>query len=127
MFYIDKCGGIHINRGDSANITTFPERLLSDGTAEPITLTGSACIVFTVKSRYNGNVLIKKTLTASDYIGNKLTLDISSDETDTEPYGYDYSFVYMPDSKSNDKAYTYAQGEFEIICSVERAAKAQND
>lgn len=127
MFYIDKCGGIHISRGDSAIITTIPEKLLADGTTEPITLTGNACIIFTVKSRYNGNVLIKKTLTASDYNGNDLPLEISSDETNADPYGYDYSFLYIPDSESDDEAYTYAQGEFEIICSIERAMKAQND
>lgn len=118
MFYIDKYGGIHISRGDSAEILTCPEKALEDGSTEPIILTKNACVIFTVRSRYSGEILIRRTLTYSDYFDGVLILRIFSSETDAEPCGYDYSFEYMPDSGDPERSYTYAQGEFDIMYSA---------
>lgn len=68
MFYIDKNSGIHISRGDSALLSTQPERVLEDGATEPIILDDNSCVIFTVKSKFSGETLIKRILTAADYV-----------------------------------------------------------
>lgn len=127
MFYIDKNSGIHISRGDSAVLSTQPEKVLENGTTEPIILSENACVIFTVKSRFSGNTLIKRILTAADYVDDMLTFSILPNETDRSPYGYEYSFMYIPDSTAPCEAYTYAQGEFEIMHSVSRVSDLGGD
>ena len=127
MFYIDKNSGIHISRGDSALLSTQPERVMEDGATEPIILDDNSCVIFTVKSKFSGETLIKRILTAADYVDGLLTLSILPSETDYTPYGYEYSFMYVPDVKNLDEAYTYAQGEFEIMHSVSRLSDLGGD
>lgn len=117
MFYTDE-KGMHISRGDSADITTIPKRVLETGESDTVTLDGSACVIFTVKSRYSGSLLIKRILTKKNYSGDVLTFRISPAETDTQPCGYEYSFMYMPDMQDAGTAQTYEQGIFEILPSV---------
>lgn len=127
MLYIDKNSGIHVSRGDSAALSTQPEKVMEDGTSEPIILDENSCVIFTVKSRYSGNTLIKRILTAADYVDGVLTFCILPEETDFTPNGYEYSFMYIPDMTSPDKAYTYVQGEFEIMHSVSRVSDLEGD
>lgn len=127
MFYIDKNAGIHISRGDSAVLSTQPERVMEGGATEPIILDDNSCVIFTVKSKFSGETLIKRILTAADYVDGLLTLSILPSETDCTPYGYEYSFMYVPDAENLDEAYTYAQGEFEIMHSVSRLSDLGGD
>lgn len=127
MFYIDRNSGIHISRGDSAVLSTQPEKVLDDGTVEPIIIGDKSCVIFTVKSKFSGNTLIKRILTAADYVENLLTFSILPGETDISPYGYEYSFMYVPDTENLDEAYTYAQGEFEIMHSVSKITDLDGD
>lgn len=122
MFYIDKNSGIHISQGDSIWLSTQPESVLEDGTTEPIILSEKSCVLFTVKSKYSGDTLIKRVLTAYDYIDGVLSFCILPAETDFSPNGYEYSFMYIPDSTNPCEAYTYVQGEFEIMHSVSRVS-----
>ncbi|MGN0613675.1 MAG: hypothetical protein ACI4JB_07205, partial [Porcipelethomonas sp.] len=119
--------GIHVSRGDSAVLSTQPERVLDDGSTEPIIIGENACVIFTVKSKFSGNTLIKRILTAADYVNDMLTFSILPDETDISPYGYEYSFMYIPDTENLDEAYTYAQGEFEIMHSVSKITDLGGD
>lgn len=127
MFYIDKKGGIHISRGDSAKILTCVEKITENGVSEEITVGYNACVIFTVKSKYSGELLIKHILTEDDYADNMLVLNISAAETDFEPDGCEYSFMYVPDMTAADQAYTYAQGDFEIMHSVSRLCDLGDD
>ncbi len=127
MLYIDKNSGIHVSRGDSAALSTQPEKVLEDGTTEPIILDENSCVIFTVKSKYSGDTLIKRILTAADYVEGVLSFCILPGETDFPPNGYEYSFMYIPDMTSPDQAYTYAQGIFEIMHSVSRVSDLAGD
>lgn len=127
MFYIDKNSGIHISRGDSAELSTQPQFVLEDGTAEPIILGENSCVIFTVKSKYSSDTLIKRILTSNDCYDNMLYLNILPSETDFTPNGYEYSFMYIPDTENLSEAYTYAQGEFEIMHSVSKASDLGGD
>lgn len=127
MLYIDKNSGIHVSRGDSAAMSTQPEKVMEDGTTEPIILDENSCIIFTVKSKYSGKTLIKRILTADDYIDGILSFRILPAETDFWPDGYEYSFMYIPDMEKMDEAYTYAQGDFEIMHSVSRVSDLEGD
>ena len=108
-------------------LSTQPESVLEDGTTEPIILDENSCVIFTVKSRFSGETLIRRILTAADYVDGLLTLSILPSETDHTPYGYEYSFMYVPDVENLDEAYTYAQGEFEIMHSVSKVSDLGGD
>lgn len=127
MLYIDKNSGIHVSRGDSAALSTQPENVLEDGTTEPIILDENSCIIFTVKSKYSGKTLIKRILKAENYIDGVLSFSILPAETDFSPDGYEYSFMYIPDMEKKDEAFTYAQGDFEIMHSVSRVSDLEGD
>ena len=127
MLYIDKNSGIHVSRGDSAILSTIPERMNEDGTSEPIIPDKNACVIFTVKSKYSGSTIIKRILTAADYSNGLLSFNILPSETDVTPYGYEYSFMYVPDKTRPYEAYTYAQGEFEIMHSVSKVSDLGGD
>lgn len=127
MLYIDKNSGIHVSRGDSAALSTQPEKVMEDGTTEPIILDENSCIIFTVKSKYSGKTLIKRILTSENYIDGVLSFRILPAETDFSPDGYEYSFMYIPDMEKMDEAYTYAQGDFEIMHSVSRLSDLGGD
>ncbi|MCM1227569.1 MAG: hypothetical protein NC320_09130 [Clostridium sp.] len=122
MFYIDKNGGIHITRGDSADISVQPENMFEDGTSKPVILTDKACVIFTVKSGYSGETLIKRVLTAKDHSGDKLTFRLNSSETDAASNVYRYSFMYMPDIGNLEEGYTFAMGIFEIMPCVSKTS-----
>lgn len=108
-------------------LSTQPESVLEDGTTEPIILDENSCVIFTVKSKFSGETLIRRILTAADYVDGLLTLSILPSETDHTPYGYEYSFMYIPDSTNPCEAYTYAQGEFEIMHSVSKVSDLGGD
>lgn len=121
MFYIDPSSGdISVSRGDCADIATKPLMVLKDGSEEPIILGKYSCVIFTVKSKYSGKTLIKRILTEDNYVNGMLTVSIYPDETDTQPNGYEYSFVYVPDTRIEEEVYTYAQGNFKILHSVSK-------
>lgn len=123
MLIIDKCGNIHITRGDSCSIATeFYIDSSADGVRdsdEPIVeLTENACVIFTVRSKDSGIVKIKHVLTEDNYENGELVLNLLPEETLLTAAVYEYSFVYVPDSETLGQAYTYAQGDFEIMHSV---------
>ena len=88
MFTIDEIGNIHVSRGDSVGLSTQPFIEADDGIAA-IPIEGDNCVIFTVKSRYSGRTIIKRILTEEDVVDSALSLQITTDETDIEPYGYD--------------------------------------
>lgn len=123
MLYIDKSGNIRITRGDSCSISTnFYIDKNADGmqgSNEPsVQLTDNACVIFTVRSKDRGTVKIKHILTNENYVDGELVLSLSPSETMLTAAVYEYSFVYVPDSETLQEAYTYAQGDFEIMHSV---------
>ena len=126
MFTIDEMGGIHVSRGDSIGLSTQPFIETDDGIAA-IPIEGDNCVIFTVKSRYSGRTIIKRILTEEDVVDGALSLQITTDETDIEPYGYEYSFMYVPDRNDQTEAYTYAQGGFEIMPSVSKVEDLTSD
>ena len=77
MFTIDEMGNIHVSRGDSIGLSTQPFIETDD------------CVIFTVKSHYSGRTIIKRILTEEDVVDGALSLQITTDETDIEPYGYE--------------------------------------
>lgn len=117
MFQMDENKGIHVSRGDCVSIRTLVS-CETEGGIIAIPIRGDACIIFTVKSRYSGETKIKRILTEDDYVDGRLTLTILPSETDFDPCGCEYSFMYVPDRNDMSEAYTYAQGEFEILPSV---------
>lgn len=119
MFTIDENKGLHITRGDSVGLSTQPY-FETDGGILAIPIKGNACIIFTVKSRYSGETKIKRILTEADLVDGVPTFNILPSETDFEPCGCEYSFMFVPDRSDMTEAYTYAQGEFEILPSVSR-------
>lgn len=119
MFYIN-ANGMHISRGDSADITTTPKIIAENGEPETVTLDENACVIFTVKSKYSGNLLIKRILTKKNYSDGVLAFSIRTSETNVEPYGYEYSYMYVPDRNDLSRAQTYERGDFEILPSVSK-------
>lgn len=126
MFTIDETGTIHVSRGDSVGLSTQPFIETDDGIAA-IPIEGDNCVIFTVKSRYSGRTIIKRILTEEDLVDGALNLQITTDETDIEPYGYEYSFMYVPNRNDTTEAYTYAQGDFEIMPSVSKVEDLTSD
>ena len=114
MFFIDKSGGIHITRGDSVTLAT--ELYIEDELAD--LSDNDFCIVFTVRSKESGNVKIKRLITADNYESGELIFNLSTEETLLTPAKYEYSFLYLPERTMPAEAYTYAQGDFEIMHSV---------
>ncbi len=115
MFYIDRSGGMHITRGDSATISTE----LYSMSGEPIMLSDDSCIIFSVRSKSSGDLKIKRTITNENYENDMLVFGISAEETLIEAAVYEYSLLYIPDKNiPHEQAFTYAQGDFEVMHSV---------
>lgn len=111
MFFIDKDGGMHITRGDSVTLATE----LYTAENVPLRLNENSCVIFTVRSKASGKLKIKRILTDENYDDDELIFNILPEETLIEPAKYDYSFLYLPNKYSSGQAYTYAQGDFEIM------------
>lgn len=115
MFYIDNSGGMHITRGDSVTLATD----LYTNENDLVELSENDCVIFTVRSKDSAELKIKRILTADNYENGELVMCIAAEETLITPAKYEYSFLYLPDrTMPQEQAFTYAQGDFEIMHSV---------
>lgn len=113
MFYINQRNwDIELTRGNSAEIDTTP---FVQDTETPMILRENDKVVFTVKSRSTGKVLIQKFLTAADYDENeKLVLRLEPKDTVNMRAGNFYVYDLMLVTESGD-VYTYI-GNCSNIC-----------
>lgn len=115
MFFIDsETKNIKLTQGNSAEIDTTPYIL---GSTEPLILQDGEKVVFTVRSKYLGKIIIQKIATNLNYDeNNNLTIKLKPEDTNIPPYKYIYDVFYI--SQSGD-IYTYIDcSEFEIIQAV---------
>lgn len=114
MFFINSdTKDIILTQGNSAEIDTTP--FISDS-INPYTLLDGDKIVFTVKDKYNGKVLIQKIATKDNYdTEGNILIKLSPEETNLFPFKYIYDVFFI---NQNGDVYTY------INCSIFEIVKA---
>ena len=108
MFNISDCNFISLTRGNSAVIQITPT---DSNTGDPIILSDTDRVIFTIKNRRNVTVF-QKILTANDYEEGSTALSCYMDPDDTIdlPTGeYKYDCLFVTDDK---QAVTFIQSIF---------------